>query len=73
MISDLPKSQTESKPDAIQRAIEYGVDITLLIENLKRTPTERIDNFLRWMAFAEKVRHAGVKRRGDDARSATTP
>lgn len=58
-----------AEPDAIQRAIAYGVDITLLIENLKLTPTERIDHFLHWLAFAEEVRRAGeAKRRRDAAR-----
>ncbi len=28
--------------NAIQRAQKYGVDITLLMENLKLTPTERL-------------------------------
>ena len=43
MISDLPQNQSErTEPDAIQRAIEYGVDITLLLENLKLAPSERL-------------------------------
>ena len=28
--------------DAIQAAIDYGIDISMLIDNLKRTPAERI-------------------------------
>ncbi len=36
------KSEKVEEPDAIQHAIEYGVDITLLKENLKLTPTERL-------------------------------
>ena len=39
MISDLKPSP---EPDATQRAIEFGVDLTLLEENLKLTPTERL-------------------------------
>jgi hypothetical protein len=58
-----PKSD---EPDAIQRAIEYGVDITLLEENLKRTPTERLENF-RWLAFAAEIRRAGEMSRRSDA------
>ena len=27
---------------AIKRAEEYGIDLTLLVENLRRTPTERL-------------------------------
>ncbi len=57
-----------SSSDAIQRAIEYGVDITLLQENLKRTPTERLESFQHWLAFAEEIRRAGeVSRRSDAA------
>ena len=53
--------------DAIQRAIEYGVDITLLKENLKRSPTERIENLQRWLAFAAEVQRAGALKRRQDA------
>ncbi len=59
----------KTEPDAIARAIAYGVDITLLVENLKRTPTERIENLERWVAFLEEVRRAGeMKRKSDAAR-----
>jgi hypothetical protein len=27
---------------AVERAIEFGIDVTLLIENLRLTPTERV-------------------------------
>lgn len=27
---------------AVERAVEFGIDISLLIENLKLTPTERL-------------------------------
>jgi len=39
MISDLERTADD---DAIRRAQEYGVDISLLVENRKLTPTERI-------------------------------
>ncbi len=47
---------------AVDRAEAFGVDLTLLIENLRRTPTER----LRWaertlhsvVAFQEETRRA---------------
>lgn len=56
--------QTEkAEPDAVARAMAYGVDVTLLIENLKRTPTERIENLERWVAFLEQVRRAGEMKR----------
>ena len=28
--------------DAIQAARDYGIDVTILLDNLKRTPAERI-------------------------------
>jgi hypothetical protein len=31
-----------SRTNAIQAAADYGIDISMLIENLKRTPEERI-------------------------------
>jgi hypothetical protein len=34
---DIAESKT-----AVERAIEFGIDITLLIENLRLTPTERL-------------------------------
>ena len=47
---------------AVARAIAFGVDITLLIENLRLTPTERLrrgEEFLRSViAFKEEVQRA---------------
>ncbi len=64
------KSQNVEGSDAIQRAIEYGVDITLLEENLKRTPAERIEHLESVIAFLEEIRRAGqLKRRVDVERS----
>jgi hypothetical protein len=31
-----------SQPDPIQAAIDYGIDVTTLRDNLSRTPAERI-------------------------------
>jgi hypothetical protein len=39
-------------PSAVERAIAFGVDITLLIENLRLTPTERV---LRGQAMLDSV------------------
>jgi hypothetical protein len=39
MISDFKPSP---EPDALERAVEFGVDLTLLEENLKLNPTERL-------------------------------
>ncbi|MBI3763328.1 MAG: hypothetical protein HY260_15890, partial [Chloroflexi bacterium] len=37
-----PPSPPEATTSAVERAIAFGVDITLLIENLGLTPTERL-------------------------------
>jgi hypothetical protein len=35
-------SKHSAHTDEIQAAADYGIDISMLIENLKRTPEERI-------------------------------
>jgi hypothetical protein len=37
-----PAPDSSPTPSAVERAIAFGIDITLLIENLKLTPTERV-------------------------------
>ena len=49
--------------DAIQEAIDYGIDVTLLYAALKRTPTERLENLQRWIEFADELEKA--KKAGD--------
>ena len=50
--------------DAIERAKENGIDLTLLYENLSLTPTQRIDKFLNVLEFAEELKRAGAKLHG---------
>ncbi len=38
---------------------EYGIDISLLRENLRLTPTERIEKHRRALKFSMEVRRAG--------------
>lgn len=52
-------------PGAVERAEAYGLDLTLLTENLRRTPTER----LRW---AERALHSVVAFQ-EEARRALRP
>jgi len=47
------------QPDAIQAAIDYGIDVSMLVENLKRTPAERIRRHQIALATVEKLRKAG--------------
>jgi len=66
-INKIKEAIYEYKPkDPIQEAIEYGLDITLLYENLSRTPTERIENFLNIFEFVEELKRARAKK---DAKS----
>lgn len=50
---------------AVERAVAYGLDLTLLIENLRRSPTDR----LRW---AERALHSVVAFQ-EEARRALRP
>jgi hypothetical protein len=52
-----PQKQPQS-PDAIQEAIEYGIDISLLRASLARTPAERMRRHQIALDTAEKLRKA---------------
>ena len=41
--------------DAVQAAIDYGIDVSILTENLKRTPAERIKRHQIALNTAEKL------------------
>jgi hypothetical protein len=43
-------------------AKEYGIDLTLLVENLSSTPTERLRNAQGAARFMQELRRAGKKR-----------
>lgn len=49
----------EEPRSAIQRAIEYGIDITLLEANLRLTPTERVRKGEAFARFAWELREQG--------------
>jgi hypothetical protein len=51
---------------AVERAQEFGIDITLLIQNLKRTPTERLQYLQGFLAFVEELQRAGAASRKHD-------
>jgi hypothetical protein len=50
------------EPNPVIEAYKKDVDRTLLRENLKLTPAERIDKMIRVLAFAEELRRAGGRR-----------
>jgi len=49
--------------DPIERAIWYGIDLTLLRENLRRTPTERLENHRRALQAMRAIQKAARERR----------
>jgi len=59
------KSTSEyRKRDAIQRAIEYGIDITLLYERLSLTPTQRMERHEEFLKEIAELRRAGERKHG---------
>ena len=57
-----PSADNLQSDSAVARAIAFGTDITLLIENLRYSPTERLrrgEEFLKSViAFKEEVQRA---------------
>lgn len=50
--------------DPVVQAYMRDVDRTLLRENLKLTPGQRLEKFVRFAAFASELRKAGQRARG---------
>ena len=50
--------------DAIKAADEYGIDVSLLYENLKRSPTERLEQNEQMLEFAQELKRAGKQKHG---------
>jgi len=55
-VNDLPK-------DPVIEAYKKDIDRTLIRENLKRTPTERLERLMELQRFAEELRRAGKEAR----------
>jgi hypothetical protein len=64
------KHLSSDRPSALQKAMEEGIDISLLYERLSWSPTERIERHQRALEFAEKLREAGERKR-DGCRKAS--
>ena len=56
-------SCTDPPTSAVERAIEFGIDISLLIENLKLTPTERLQKLQQVLDSLESFRQEVAKAR----------
>ena len=50
-------------PDPVIEAYKKDVDVTLLRENLRRTPEERVRNLMALQRAAEELRKAGREAR----------
>lgn len=50
-------------PDPVIEAYKKDVDRTLIRENLKRTPDERLQNLQSFMAFVHELRGAASRTR----------
>ena len=51
---DQPKHN--SIPDPVVESYKAGVDRTLLLENLRRSPAERLENLASLLRFADAIR-----------------
>lgn len=49
----------------IAEAVKYGLDLTLVVENLRRTPQERLENLQASMIGLEKLRQEASKSRSE--------
>ncbi|MEM6883610.1 MAG: hypothetical protein AAF571_01165 [Verrucomicrobiota bacterium] len=61
-MSDTKSSRVKETPlsdDPIQRAIDYGIDISLLEVNLSKTYEERVEQHDSALEFALLLREAG--------------
>lgn len=51
------------EPDPLIEAYKQGIDQTLILENLKLTPEERLIKAMQLQRFAEELREAGRRMR----------
>jgi hypothetical protein len=51
------------EPDPVIEAYKKDVDRTLLIENLRRTPEQRVDGLMALQELAAELRRAGAEAR----------
>ena len=59
----LPPDPATVPTNPIARAVWYGIDLSLLKENLRRTPTERLERHRQALAAVEAIRKAARERR----------
>jgi hypothetical protein len=52
-------NKSPRRPDPVIDAYKAGIDMTLIRENLKKTPEERVRALQQLQAFAEELRKGG--------------
>jgi len=52
-------NKSPRRPDPVIDAYKPGIDVTLIRENLKKTPEERLRALQQLQAFAEELRKGG--------------
>ncbi|MBI2082855.1 MAG: AbrB/MazE/SpoVT family DNA-binding domain-containing protein [Deltaproteobacteria bacterium] len=57
----VPVSVVQKKGDPLREYERRGVDLTLLEQNLSRTPEERVKNHRRMWELVQEARRAGIK------------
>ena len=58
---------------AIERARDFGIDLTLLIERLRLTPEERLRDLQRFMIQMEEIRGAARRTSDPSAQDSAAP
>ncbi len=57
-------NQEADETDPVIEAYKKHVDRSLIRENLKRTPQERLERLMELQRFAEELRRAGKEKKG---------
>ncbi len=55
-------SRNTKNDEQLKERIEFGIDITLLEENLRLTPTERLEQLVRMVEFSEELKLAKARK-----------
>jgi hypothetical protein len=58
-LEGMPREYPPLEPDPVIEAYKKDIDRTLIRENLKLTPTERVEKLMEFQRFADEIRRAG--------------
>lgn len=65
MDSKVPRLNEVPPPDALQRARDYGIDLSLLEENLRLSPRERLEKHDLALQLALELQAVQSRRHGN--------